>query len=122
MLSNHKKFENYVINGDITPSVLNIISNSSYFNAKKIRYALYNEYGITLRGRPYSQIDVSTNLHLKMILSSRIGHITRKLKKGGYVKKINQRTWKRITEININDPDLYIIDKKKEKRISSIYK
>ena len=103
MVSNIKNFKDYIINADITPSVLDIISDCPYFNAKKIRYGLYKKYGITLRGRPSNQIDVSNDLHLKMILSCRIGHITRKLKKHGYIEKVNQRTWKRIKEIDIND-------------------
>lgn len=107
ILTNSKIFENYITKGDITSSVLNIISDCSYFNAKKIRYELYKKYGFTLRGRPSSQIDVSNDLHLKMVLSCRIGHITRKLKKCGYIKKVNRKTWKRITKIDINNLELY---------------
>lgn len=106
------EFKNHIIKEDITFSVLEIISNSTciYFNAKKIRHDLYKQFGIDLRGRPSSQIDVCNDLHFKMILSSRIGHITRKLKKGEYIEKFNQRTWKKIKEIDLNDPKLYTND------------
>lgn len=103
-----KNFEHHIKNEDITTSVLKIISDLEciYFNARKIRFNLYDEYGINLRGRPCNHTDVCTDLHLKMILSSRIGHITRKLKKHGYIEKFNNNTWKRIKDIDINDPHL----------------
>jgi len=107
-LEHLENFKNYITTGDISSHVLDIISdlNCIYFNTKKIRHGLYKRYGIELRGRPCSYNDVSNDLHLKMISASRIGHIIRKLKDNGYIEKFNRGTWKRIKEININDPKL----------------
>ena len=112
MVESLLEFKNYIVKEDITFSVLKIISNSNclYFNAKKIRHDLYKQYGFELRGRPSSQIDVCNDLHFKMILSCRIGHITRKLKKEGYIEKFNQRTWQKIKNIDLTDPKLYTND------------
>lgn len=105
-----ENFKNYITKGNITSHVLDIISdlNSTYFNTKKIRHGLYKRYGISLRGRPCSYNDISNDLHLKMITASRIGHIIRKLKNNGYIEKFNRRTWKRVKEINIDDPSLQV--------------
>ena len=112
MIESLEEFKDYIINGDITLSVLEMISDSKclFFNAKKIRHGLYQKYGIELRGRPSNHTDVCNDLRLKMILSSRIGHITRKLKRYGYIERFNSGTWKKIKEIDTSDPNLHAND------------
>ena len=112
MIQHFDDFKRDVFKKDITNIILDIISkfNCSYFNAKKIRYNLYFKYGIDIRGRPSSDINIcnGNDQHFKIFLTSRIGHVTRKLFKQGYIEKFNRNTWKKIKDINFNDSTLYL--------------
>lgn len=94
---------------DISLMLLKIISDFEcpYFNSRKIRFGLYSQYDIELRGRPSIGVDLYNDSYFRKALSTRIGHITRKLKEHGYIKKFNTNTWKKIKEIDITDPNLY---------------
>jgi len=92
----------FLKNNGITNDIFDILINSRsiYFNAKGLRFELFRKYGVSLRGRPPSSINVYNNDQLKMIVSTKIGHILRKLKKLGYIKKISSLAWKIVKEIN----------------------
>lgn len=99
----------------ITSEILDVLKNlnSIYFNAKGIRFELFKMCGIILRGRPPAQNNVYNDHHLKLVVSSKIGHIMRKLKELGYITKISTSTWKIIKKIDVDKND--ILTKKERK-------
>jgi len=100
----------------ITNDILDILINSYslYFNTKGLRYELYRKHGIILRGRPPLGMNVYNDQHLKLAISTKIGHVLRKLKKLGFIEKVSNSAWKKIKEIDPTLNELYTF-KEREK-------
>jgi len=99
-----------VIKNGITNEILTIIkgSKSSFFNPRSIRFELFSKYGLSLRGRPKDNMNIYNNQDLKMTLSTKVGHVVRRLKKQKLIKKISNTTWQLIdNNFDINMIDLY---------------
>ncbi len=101
--------ENVIKNG-VTSEILAIIKNSksSFFNPRSIRFELFSKYGLSLRGRPRDDMNIYNDHDLKMTLSTKIGHVVRRMKKLKLIKKISNTTWQLINNnFDINMIDLY---------------
>lgn len=94
---------------EFTGEILEIINNikNLYFTSKGIQFEFLRKYGMTMRGRPKSDMTLSNDLKFKMTLSCKIGHITRKLNKFNYIEKVSRKQWKKIKKINIFHMNLY---------------
>jgi len=104
-----KKIQNEIQTSNLTSEILDILncSKNLFFSAKSVRFEYFKRNGVLLRGRSNSYNNIYNDQRLRTVLGVKIGHVTRKLNRLGYIERVNRNVWKKIKIIDQNDVMLY---------------